>query len=76
MANPSISVPDDLLEDFDRILDVKEMLGELESDERSPVVQELMREYVEENEEYLERWEAFVEGNSTKTGNPVAVAGN
>ena len=63
MANPSISIPDELLEDFDRILDVKEMLGELESDSRSPVIQDLMRDYVEENEEYLERWEAFVEGN-------------
>jgi len=76
MANPSISVPDDLLEDFDRILDVKEMLGELETDERSPVIQDLMREYVEDNEEYLERWEAFVEGNSTITGETVVVAGN
>ncbi|WP_137288607.1 CopG family ribbon-helix-helix protein [Natronorubrum halophilum] len=63
MANPSISIPDDLLEDFDRIVDVKEMLGELESDNRSPVIQDLMREYVEENEEYLERYEQFVEGN-------------
>ena len=66
MANPSISVPDDLLEKFDRILDVKEMLDELETDERSPVIQDLMREYVEENREDLEKWEAFVEGNSNQ----------
>lgn len=66
MANPSISIPDELLEEFDRILDIKEMMDELEKDDRSPVVQELVREYVEENREYLDRYEAFMEGNGSR----------
>ena len=74
MANPSISIPDDLLEDFDRIIDVKEMLGELESDNRSPVIQDLMREYVEENEEYLKRYEQFIEGAEEGNGKTAAAA--
>lgn len=72
MANTGISVPDDVLEDFDRILDVKEMMDELETDERSPVIADLMRQYVEDNQEYLERWEAFVEGNRGRRTSPMA----
>ena len=65
MANPSISVPDDLLEDFDRIIKMKEMFEESDVEGRSGVIQELMRDYVEENEAYLKRYEEIVEGNST-----------
>lgn len=63
MANPSVSIDDELLEDFDHILDVKEMKGELPSDRRSPVIQQLIQDYVDENREDLERWEAFAQGN-------------
>ena len=66
MANPSISVPDDLLEDFDDILKAKAARGELESDRRSPVIQEWMQEFVDENQDDLERWRAFAEGNPSR----------
>lgn len=71
MANPSISMPDETKDKLDRILTVKKMLGELESDKRSPVVTQLIENYIEENQEYLERYDKFV-GNASSQ--PVAVA--
>jgi len=48
MANPSISVPDDLLEEFDQTVIEKQAAGELPtSANRSQVIQQLMRGYVE-----------------------------
>lgn len=66
MANPSISIPDELLDDFDDILKAKEAWGQLPSDERSPVIREWMEDYVEENQDVLERWRAFAEGNPSE----------
>lgn len=63
----TISVPEGVVEDFDHILDVKEMKGELDSDSRSPVLTDLMRDYINDNREDLEKWEAFAEGNSIRT---------
>ena len=63
MANPSISVPDELLKDFDDVLKAKAARGELDTDRRSPKINEWIREYVEENEEILREWRAFAEGN-------------
>ena len=63
MANPSISVPDELLDDFDDILKAKAARGELKSDRRSPIINEWIRDYVDENQDLLEEWRAFAEGN-------------
>ena len=49
MAHPSISIPDELLEDFDRAVASKKAQGELDMDaNRSSVVRELMKEFAEE----------------------------
>lgn len=48
MANPSISVPDELLEDFDRAIARKQADGDLPSNtNRSQVIQQFMRAYAE-----------------------------
>ncbi len=52
MARPSISVPDELLEDFDDAIWDRKVEGELDRDaDRSQVIRQLMRKYVEETEE-------------------------
>jgi metal-responsive CopG/Arc/MetJ family transcriptional regulator len=52
MARPSISVPDELLDEFDDAIWDRKVIGELDRDaDRSQVIRELMREYVEETEE-------------------------
>lgn len=61
MANPSVSIPDEMLEDFDKIIKVKEMYGELETTNRSPVLQELIADYIESNEEYLDTYEDMMD---------------
>ncbi|RDZ53098.1 hypothetical protein C5C07_15295 [Haloferax sp. Atlit-4N] len=49
MARPSFTVPDDLLDDFDRALASKSARGELPPKvNRSKVVRELMYEYAKE----------------------------
>lgn len=50
MANPSISIPDDLLDDFDEVIRQKKLAEEIPMDtSRSEVVQQLIEEYVEGN---------------------------
>ncbi|WP_224449309.1 CopG family ribbon-helix-helix protein [Haloprofundus salilacus] len=50
MANTGITVPDELLEDFDDIIFAKKAAGELPRDaSRSHVIRGLMEEYVEGN---------------------------
>lgn len=52
MANPSISIPDDLLEEFDRTLLELKYHNEIDQDaNRSEIVQQLMREWVDEHAE-------------------------
>ena len=61
MANPSFSIDDDLLDDFDEIIFQKKAAGELPRDmSRSEVLRDLVEEYVEGN------------GNTSKT--PMATA--
>lgn len=50
MANPSVSVPDELLNEFDDKIDEMRRSGEMDIDtNRSEVVQELMRQWTEGN---------------------------
>ena len=50
MANPSIYIPDDLLEDFDEVLKQKKLREDIPMDtSRSELIQEWMQEYVEGN---------------------------
>lgn len=59
MARPSFTVPDDLLDDFDRALASKSARGELPPKvNRSKVIRELMHEYAKEE---------LGEGNSNTT---------
>jgi len=52
MAHPSISIPDELLEDFDRAIAIKKAQGDLDMDaSRSSVVREFIEEFVEELDE-------------------------
>ena len=54
MAKPSMSVPDELLEDFDEVCWQLEVAGELErGTSRSAVLQHLMQEFVDEHRELL-----------------------
>jgi metal-responsive CopG/Arc/MetJ family transcriptional regulator len=55
MAKPSMSVPDDLLDDFDDVVWELEKSGELPRDvSRSAVIQNLMQEFVDEHREMLD----------------------
>lgn len=50
MAKPSVSIPDELLDEFDAKIDEKRRSGEMDLDTtRSEVVQNLMREWLEGN---------------------------
>jgi metal-responsive CopG/Arc/MetJ family transcriptional regulator len=50
MAKPSVSIPDELLEEFDERIDEMRLSGELDLDTtRSEVVQELIRQWLEGN---------------------------
>lgn len=67
MANPSVSIPDELMEEFDSIREAME--GEMPAGaklSRSAVIQELMEGWVEENRHYLE-------GDDTGNPNPIPV---
>jgi len=49
MAHPSFTIPDELLDDFDRAIASKKAKGELPTNaSRSSVVREFMKEYAEE----------------------------
>jgi metal-responsive CopG/Arc/MetJ family transcriptional regulator len=49
MARPSFTIPDELLDDFDRAIASKKAQDEIELDaNRSSVVRELMKEFAEE----------------------------
>ena len=51
MANPSFSIPDDTLEEFDQIILNKKAKGEIPMDtSRSKVIRDLVEEDVEGNE--------------------------
>jgi metal-responsive CopG/Arc/MetJ family transcriptional regulator len=50
MANPSFPIPDEKLEEFDRIISMKKAKGELPMDtSRSEVIRQLVEEYIEGN---------------------------
>lgn len=50
MAKPSVSIPDELLEEFDDRIDDMRRSGELDLDtSRSEVIQELIRQWLEGN---------------------------
>jgi len=50
MAKPSVSIPDELLEEFDNQIDDMRRSGELDLDtSRSEVIQELIRQWLEGN---------------------------
>lgn len=52
MAKPSISMPDELLESFDKTMHEAKRSGKLDMDKRrSQLVRELMSEWIEENRE-------------------------
>lgn len=52
MAKPSISMPDELLESFDKTMHEAKKAGELDMDKRrSQLVRELMKNWIEENRE-------------------------
>jgi len=54
MANPSFQIPDEKLDDFDRIINIKKATGDLDSDtSRSDVLRELVEDYVEGNRNSL-----------------------
>lgn len=51
MANPSISVPDDVLDKFDDLIIQKKAKGELDRDvSRSEIIAQLMEEWIEEGQ--------------------------
>lgn len=55
MANLSVSVPDELLEDFDDVIWELQREGELDRDaSRSEMIQQLMQDYVDEYRELLD----------------------
>jgi len=55
MANPSISIPNDLLDDFDDTIWELKKEGELSRNaSRSEVIQMLMQEWVENNQQSAE----------------------
>lgn len=50
MPNPSFSIDDELLEEFDRTIWAKKVAGDLDKDtSRSEVIQDLIEDYVEGN---------------------------
>lgn len=50
MANPSFQIDDETLEEFDRIITIKQATGELPNDaNRSVVIRDLIEEYIEGN---------------------------
>ena len=62
MAHPSFTIPDELLEEFDDTIWELQTEGELDRDaSRSQIVRELMREWIDEQQEALE------EGNPKTT---------
>ena len=55
MAHPSFTIPDELLEEFDDTIWELQVEGELDRDaNRSQIVRELMREWIDEQQEVLE----------------------
>ena len=55
MVNTGITVPEELLEDFDDVVWALEVEGELPRDtSRSAVIQDLMQEFVDEHRELLD----------------------
>lgn len=72
MANTGITIDDDVLDDFDRVIDIKHALGHIETDKRSKVIQDLMEEYIEDNRELVRQFEGLQEGNSTPTATTIA----
>lgn len=50
MANPSVSIPDEVLEDFDEVVRQKKLAEEIPMDtSRSEVITQLIEEYLEGN---------------------------
>jgi metal-responsive CopG/Arc/MetJ family transcriptional regulator len=64
MANTGITIDDEVLEEFDRVIDIKHALGHIETDNRSKVIEQLMIEYIEENHDLVKQFEGLQEGNS------------
>lgn len=56
MAKPSVSIPDELLEEFDDRIDDMRLSGDLDLDTtRSEVIQELVRQWLEGNSTSISR---------------------
>lgn len=72
MANTGISVDDDVLEKFDRIVAIQKTLGLIDEDaDRSGVIEDLMREYNEEHEDVIQLVDSIkeqTEGNPSRVG--------
>lgn len=50
MANPSVSIPDEVLDDFDTVIKQKKLAQEMDMDlSRSELITQLIQEYVEGN---------------------------
>ena len=55
MVNTGVTIPDELLDDFDDVVWHLEVQGELPRDvSRSAVIQDLMQEFVDEHRELLD----------------------
>ena len=55
MVNTGVTVPEELLEDFDDVVWALEVQGEIPRDtSRSAVIQDLMQEFVDEHRELLD----------------------
>lgn len=53
MAKPSVSMPDELLEEFDKTMRAMKRAGELDMEtRRSEVIRELMGDWLKENQEF------------------------
>lgn len=56
MANPSISIDDDVMEEFDKIREAKaEEMGDGAKLPRSAVIEQLMKGWISENRDVLEQ---------------------
>lgn len=54
-VNTGVTIPSDVLDDFDDVLWEQQKQGELpRGNVRSSVIEQLMREYIDEHREYLE----------------------
>ena len=66
MASPSVSIDDDLLEDFDDIIAIMQLQGHLPRNmSRSKIIEDLIADWVDEHDDYLDQFEG--NGNRATT---------